>query len=101
MSLLNKWGVFLDCYGDSRHPTKARQGFWRMQAWLVILISLLKIHHAAQFITSEKSSGIFIDAVEYSLSIPVGVQCVVRGDNDAVIAPQRTVCRERLCFEDI
>ena len=35
MSLLNKWGVFLDCYGDSRHPTKARQGFWRMQAWLV------------------------------------------------------------------
>ena len=22
-------------YGDSRHPTKARQGFWRMQAWLV------------------------------------------------------------------
>ncbi|MCI6516434.1 MAG: hypothetical protein MR442_04450 [Lachnospiraceae bacterium] len=24
-------------YGDSRHPTKARQGFWRMQAWLVTL----------------------------------------------------------------
>ncbi|WP_418962738.1 hypothetical protein [Waltera sp.] len=22
-------------YGDSRHPPKARQGFWRMQAWLV------------------------------------------------------------------
>lgn len=27
--------VFLTLYGDSRHPTKARQGFWRMQAWLV------------------------------------------------------------------
>ena len=27
--------LFLACYGDSRHPTKARQGFWRMQAWLV------------------------------------------------------------------
>ena len=22
-------------YGDSRHPPKARQGFWRMLAWLV------------------------------------------------------------------
>lgn len=29
--------VFLPLYGDSRHPTKARQGFWRMQAWLVTL----------------------------------------------------------------
>lgn len=28
-------GSFLTLYGDSRHPTKARQGFWRMQAWLV------------------------------------------------------------------
>ena len=27
--------VFLPLYGDSRHPPKARQGFWRMQAWLV------------------------------------------------------------------
>ena len=27
--------VFLTLYGDSRHPTKARQGFWRMLAWLV------------------------------------------------------------------
>jgi len=27
--------VFLTLYGDSRHPPKARQGFWRMQAWLV------------------------------------------------------------------
>ena len=26
-------------YGDSRHPPKARQGFWRMQAWLVTLPS--------------------------------------------------------------
>lgn len=24
-------------YGDSRHPPKARQGFWRMLAWLVTL----------------------------------------------------------------
>ena len=29
--------VFLPLYGDSRHPPKARQGFWRMQAWLVTL----------------------------------------------------------------
>jgi hypothetical protein len=29
--------VFLTLYGDSRHPPKARQGFWRMQAWLVTL----------------------------------------------------------------
>jgi len=29
--------VFLTLYGDSRHPTKARQDFWRMQAWLVTL----------------------------------------------------------------
>ena len=27
--------VFLPLYGDSRHPPKARQGFRRMQAWLV------------------------------------------------------------------
>jgi hypothetical protein len=27
--------VFLTLYGDSRHPPKARQGFWRMLAWLV------------------------------------------------------------------
>ena len=29
--------VFLPLYGDSRHPPKARQGFWRMLAWLVTL----------------------------------------------------------------
>ena len=34
-SLLTKPVLFLTLYGDSRHPTKARQGFWRMQAWLV------------------------------------------------------------------
>ena len=32
--------VFLPLYGDSRHPPKARQGFWRMQAWLVTLSSV-------------------------------------------------------------
>jgi len=36
-SLLTKPVLFLPLYGDSRHPTKARQGFWRMQAWLVTL----------------------------------------------------------------
>ena len=36
-SLLTKPVLFLTLYGDSRHPTKARQGFWRMQAWLVTL----------------------------------------------------------------
>ena len=34
-SLLTKPVLFLTLYGDSRHPPKARQGFWRMQAWLV------------------------------------------------------------------
>lgn len=34
-SLLTKPVLFFACYGDSRHPPKARQGFWRMQAWLV------------------------------------------------------------------
>jgi hypothetical protein len=29
--------VFLTLYGDSRHSPKARQGFWRMLAWLVTL----------------------------------------------------------------
>ena len=29
--------VFLTLYGDRRHPPKARQGFWRMLAWLVTL----------------------------------------------------------------
>lgn len=38
-SLLTKPVLFLTLYGDSRHPTKARQGFWRMQAWLVTLPS--------------------------------------------------------------
>lgn len=36
-SLLTKPVLFLTLYGDSRHPPKARQGFWRMQAWLVTL----------------------------------------------------------------
>ena len=36
-SLLTKPVLFLPLYGDSRHPPKARQGFWRMLAWLVTL----------------------------------------------------------------
>ena len=52
--------VFLPLYGDSRHPPKARQGFWWMQAWLVTHTPGSGAPFALSFFFFEKRQIIYI-----------------------------------------
>ena len=62
--------VFLPLYGDSRHPPKARQGFWWMQAWLVTHTPGSGAPFALSFFFFEKKTDNIYKNVENCKNIP-------------------------------